>query len=57
MKRSRRPVARLVPAKGTANGEALERLAARDSKPGRAPRVKPRPGRRKVSDLVREDRR
>lgn len=61
--RSRRPVARLVPAKETANGEALERLAASGivqrgvGKPGGAPRVKARPGRRLVSDLVREDRR
>jgi prevent-host-death family protein len=61
--RSRRPVARLVPAKETANGEALERLVASGvvqrgvGKPGRAPRVKARPGRRPVSDLVREDRR
>jgi len=61
--RSRRPVARLIPAEQTANAEALERLAATGvvqrgvGKPGRAPRVKARPGRRRVSDLVREDRR
>lgn len=61
--RSRRPVARLVPVKQTPNVAALERLAASGvlqrgaGKPGRASRVKPRPGRRGVSDLVREDRR
>jgi prevent-host-death family protein len=61
--RSRRPVARLVPAQETASREALERLAASGvvqrgvGKPGRSLRVKARPGRRPVSDLVREDRR
>lgn len=61
--RSRRPVARLIPVKRTPNAEALERLAASGvvqrgvGKPGRAPRVTARRGRRQVSDLVREDRR
>jgi prevent-host-death family protein len=61
--RRRRPVARLVPVSRSADRDVLERLAARGviqrgvGKPGRAARVRPRPGSRPVSDLVAEDRR
>ena len=60
--RRRRPVARLVPFNQSADREVLDRLAARGviqrgvGKPGRSPRVRPRPGRRRVSDLVVENR-
>jgi antitoxin (DNA-binding transcriptional repressor) of toxin-antitoxin stability system len=60
--RRRRPVARLIPFDRSADREVLDRLAERGvvqpgiGKPGRAPRVKPRPGSRRVSDLVVEDR-
>jgi prevent-host-death family protein len=60
--RRRRPVARLVPINRSEDRDVLERLAARGvlqrgvGKPGRAPRVKPRPGSRRVSDLIVEDR-
>jgi hypothetical protein len=56
-------VARLVPVERSADLDVLDRLAARGvlqrgtGKPGRGPRVKPRPGSRLVSDLVAEDRR
>ena len=57
-----RPVARLVPIQRSADREILDRLAARGviqrgvGKPGRPSRVKPRPGSRRVSDLVVENR-
>ena len=60
--RRRRPMARLVPFNQSADREVLDRLAARGviqrgvGKPGRSPRVKPRPGSRRVSDLVVENR-
>jgi antitoxin (DNA-binding transcriptional repressor) of toxin-antitoxin stability system len=60
--RRRQPVARLVPFLRSADRDVLDRLAARgviqrgSGKPGRGPRVKPRPGSRRVADLVVEDR-
>jgi prevent-host-death family protein len=60
--RGGRPVARLVPVDHSEDRALLDRLAARGviqrgvGKPGRSPRVKPRPGSRRVSDLVVEDR-
>jgi antitoxin (DNA-binding transcriptional repressor) of toxin-antitoxin stability system len=60
--RRRRPVARLVPFTRSADLDLLDRLAARGvlqrgvGKPGRGPRVKPKPGSRRVSELVVEDR-
>lgn len=61
--RSRRPLARLVPAAPSPDQETLERLASRrvvqrgSGKPGRATRPRGRLRRRLVSDLVIEDRR
>jgi prevent-host-death family protein len=61
--RRREPVARLVPAARSRDGEVLDRLAARGAlqrgvgKPGAARPVKPRGGRRLLSDIVIEDRR
>jgi prevent-host-death family protein len=61
--RQRQPVARLVPADWSPEGELLDRLAERGSlrrgigKPGRSPRVKPRKARRLLSEIVAEDRR
>ena len=58
----RRPVARLVPVARSPEHDALDRLATRGviqrgvGRPGRSQRVKPRPGSRRVSDLVTEDR-
>jgi antitoxin (DNA-binding transcriptional repressor) of toxin-antitoxin stability system len=58
----RRPVARLVPVARPPEQEVLDRLAAHGviqrgvGKPGRARRVKPARGSRRVSDLVIEDR-
>ena len=52
----------VVGVRASADREVLDRLAARGviqrgvGKPGRAPRVKPRPGSRRVSDLVVENR-
>jgi prevent-host-death family protein len=60
--RRSRPVARLVPIERSADQDVLDRLAARGviqrglGKPGRTPRVRSRPGRRRVSDLVVENR-
>jgi prevent-host-death family protein len=61
--RRRRPVARLVPAAKSPASELLDRLADEGflrrgvGKPGRGEPVKPRRGRRLVSDIVVEDRR
>jgi len=61
--RRRAPVARLVPVHRSRDTELLDRLAARGvlqrgvGKPGNAARVKPRRGRRLLSDIVRQDRR
>ena len=61
--RRRQPVARLVPVTRSPETELLDRLAEGGSlrrgvgKPGRSPRVKPRKGRRLLSDIVIEDRR
>ena len=61
--RRRRPVARLIPARQSPHAEPLERLVTSGvvqrgvGKPGKADRVKPRPGHRQLSDLVREERR
>jgi antitoxin (DNA-binding transcriptional repressor) of toxin-antitoxin stability system len=60
--RRRRPVARLIPFDRSADREVLDRLTERGviqrgiGKPGRGPRVRARPGSRRVSDLVIEDR-
>lgn len=60
--RRRQPIARLVPILRSADDAALDGLAARGGimrgvgKPGRGSRVRPRATRRKVSDLVIEDR-
>jgi prevent-host-death family protein len=60
--RRRRPVARLVPVRRSAESELLDRLASQGvvrrgvGKPGQGLRVKSR-NRRLVSDLVIEDRR
>ena len=61
--RRRRPVAQLVSVDQSPCLDALERLAATGAmqlgfgKPGTAPRVKARRGRRQVADGVRLDRR
>jgi prevent-host-death family protein len=61
--RRREPVAYLVPAARSRDAEVLDRLAARGAlqlgvgNPGGARRIRPRPGRRLLSDLVIEDRR
>jgi len=60
--RRREPIARLVPMPRSRDGELLDRLAARGilrrgvGKPGNAVRVRPRPTRRLLSDVVLEDR-
>jgi prevent-host-death family protein len=62
--RRRRPIARLVPVERDPVFEHFERLAREGRvtlptgpKPGGFPGVKPRPGARRVSDLVIEGRR
>jgi antitoxin (DNA-binding transcriptional repressor) of toxin-antitoxin stability system len=61
--RRRTAVARIVPVRRSRDTEVLNRLAARGviqrgvGKPGNAARVKPRRGRRLLSDVVLADRR
>lgn len=61
--RRRRPVARIIPVKESADRARVDKLAQRglaqlgSGKPGAQRPVKPRRSRRRVSDLVIEDRR
>lgn len=61
--RRRQPIARLVPVERSAEGEVLDRLAARGTvqrgvgKPGAHPPVQSKGRGRLVSDIVIEDRR
>jgi hypothetical protein len=57
-----KPRGPIVGDRASADQEVLDRLAARGvlqrgvGKPGRGPRMKPRPGSRRVSDRVVDDR-